>query len=146
MLRAIRGATTASANQEEAILTAVRELLSGMLEANDLGVDHLVCAFFSATPDIDAAFPAKAAREMGWTGVPLFGAQELVVAGAPERCVRVMLMAEVPAASESQPARHVYLRQARSLRPDLATGAGGEAAPCCAGSLFSSFGFYFYCL
>jgi chorismate mutase len=146
MLRAIRGATTASENREEEILASVRELLGGLLEANKLGADHLVCAFFSATPDLDAAFPAKAARQLGWTEVPLFGAQELAVTGAPERCVRVMLMAQTPPDHPTGPARHLYLREARSLRPDLA-GTGEAPAPAGAGSLFSSaFGFYFYCL
>ncbi len=136
MLRAIRGATTASVNSEGESLTSVRELLSGLLEANQLGADHLVCAFFSSTPDLDAAFPAKAARELGWTDVPLFGAQELAVAGAPARCVRVMLMADVPSDDRPRPARHLYLREARSLRPDLAA-AGCAPAPSGAGSLLS---------
>lgn len=146
MLRAIRGATTASANREEEILAAVRELLSGLLEANELGADHLVCAFFSATPDLDAAFPAKAARELGWTDVPLFGAQELAVSGAPERCVRVMLMAQDAPGCAPAPTCHLYLREARSLRPDL---AGTDCAPAPSGAGFlssSAFGFYFYCL
>jgi len=113
-------------------------------DLNQLGADHLVCAFFSATPDLDAAFPAKAARELGWTDVPLFGAQELSVVGAPARCVRVMLMADIPADRQTSPARHLYLREARSLRPDLAA-AGGAPAPSGAGSLSASaFGFYFY--
>lgn len=144
MLRAIRGATTASANGEEEILTAVRELLSGLLEANELGADHLVCAFFSATPDLDATFPARAARELGWAEVPLFGAQELAVAGAPERCVRVMLMAELPPGGAPRPVRHLYLREARSLRPDIADTACAPAPAGAGSALLSSFGFYFY--
>jgi chorismate mutase len=109
-----------------------------MLAENEISADRLVCAFFSATPDLDAAFPAQAARQIGWTGVPLFGTQELAVRGAPERCLRVMLLAETPAGA--LPARHVYLRGAQALRPDVASsgdrqvagaeaGATGAAAP-----------------
>lgn len=124
MLRAIRGATTAATNEAEAILTAVRELLSELAVANQIGADQLVCAFFSATPDLDAAFPARAARELGWTDAALFGMQELAVKGAPERCVRVMLLVHEAGASgrdeRSQLPHHIYLRGATSLRPDLA--------------------------
>ena len=123
MLKAVRGATTAPANQPEPILTAVRELLAELLRANPISADHLVCAFFSATPDLDAAFPARAARELGWTDVPLFGMQELAVPGAPARCLRVMLLANWPADAAADAARHVYLRDAAALRPDL----GGPA-------------------
>lgn len=130
MLRAIRGATTAPANETEAILTSVRELLSRMLAVNEIGADHLVCAFFSATPDLDAVFPARAAREIGWGDVPLFGMQELAVRGAPERCLRVMLLVQQPPGAEPPAAtEHVYLRGAQSLRPDLVSPSGGSSSP-----------------
>jgi chorismate mutase len=123
VLQAIRGATTAVANDAGEILTAVRELLSRLLAINEIGADQLVCAFFSATPDLDACFPARAARELGWSDVALFGMQELAVRGAPERCVRVMLLVQPQGVSspDGRPAKpqHVYLRGAQSLRPDL---------------------------
>jgi len=172
VLRAIRGATTAATNEAEAILTAVRELLLELVAANQMGADRLVCAFFSATPDLDAAFPARAARELGWTDVALFGMQELAVKGAPERCVRVMLLvhdAGAPGRDErTHELHHVYLRGAKSLRPDLATprttraataqvtapgvaeyalnrqGGGGGAPSAFATSLFGGFFTFYY--
>jgi len=143
MLRAIRGATTAPANSERDILDSVQELLCALLSANGLGADQLVCAFFSATPDLDAAFPARAAREAGLSGVPLFGAQELAVPGAPERCLRVMLLADEP--SGAAPAKHVYLRGARALRPDLAVSQGSFAAPPVSSASVPGSYFYFSC-
>lgn len=122
-VRAVRGATTAHADNRDEILAATRELLSGMLEANKIGADDIVCAFFSGTPDITAAFPAAAGRELGWDRVPLFGSQELSISGAPARCIRVMLL--VDGASHG-PENHVYLREAAGLRPDLARPSQGQ--------------------
>ncbi len=129
MLRAVRGATTVPDNQRQEILDATRELLGAMLEANGLEPDQLVFAMFSGTPDLDAAFPAAAARDMGWSDVPLFGAQELAVEEAPPHCIRVMLLAEM-----NGPSQHVYLRQAALLRPDLSSSGATGDSPSPAGS------------
>lgn len=114
---AIRGATTAEDNSREAVLSATRELLAEMLRSNSLPRESMISMFFTGTPDITAAFPAEAARQLGITDVPLMGAQEMNVTGALPLCVRVMIHADVhiPRAE----VRHVYLRDAVRLRPDL---------------------------
>lgn len=118
----IRGAVCAEANTEEAIHRATRALLAEILESNALATADVRAAFFTMTPDLDADFPAHAARAMGWSEVPMLGAQETPVAGAPRRAIRVLLLAEAPG-----PARHVYLGEAARLRSDLA--GSREAAP-----------------
>lgn len=116
--RGVRGATTVDTNSPEAILSATRELLLALTTANDLDPADLACAIFTATPDLNAAFPAQAARELGWTHVPLLCAQEINVPGALPGCIRVLLWWN----TERPPSEvvHVYLREARNLRPDLA--------------------------
>lgn len=113
-IAAVRGATTASANSSGAIAAAVTELLQGLLETNRLLPSRLIAAFFTATRDLDAAFPAEAARALGMTRVPLLCAQEIPVKGSPRRCLRVLLLART-----SRPLKSLYLREARRLRPDL---------------------------
>jgi len=119
----IRGATVAEANEAAAILRATRELLESIVAANEVAADDLAAVIFTATPDLDAAYPARAAREMGWTHVPLICAQEMTVAGSLPRCIRVLVLwnTELPV----QDIRHVYLGEAQTLRPDLA--ADGDA-------------------
>lgn len=112
-MRAIRGAITVAENSVEAIADATRALLAELECRNRLGVDEVVSVFFSMTPDLDADFPARAARAMGWD-VPMLDVQEIPVPGALPRCLRVMVHVERDA-----PVRHAYLRDARSLRPDL---------------------------
>jgi chorismate mutase len=117
-VRGIRGATTVEQNDAAAILEATRELLQAMLEANaSLKTEDLASAIFTLTPDLDAVFPARAARQMGWTDVPLMCAQEIPVPGGLPHCIRVLLHwnTDVPQAD----IQHVYLRQAVGLRPDL---------------------------
>lgn len=123
MLRAIRGAITVERDEKGEIHRQVGHLLQTMLEKNQLDPSDLVLAFFTATPDLTSAFPASAARQVGLTQVPLMGAQELAVEGAPPRCVRVMLLAEGKAREAELPARHIYLGEAKNLRPDLVSGA-----------------------
>jgi len=84
----IRGATTVEKNDAQALLAATRELLERIITANSLHGDDVLCAFFTATADLDAAYPARAAREMGWVNVPLMCAQEMRVEGSLPRCVR----------------------------------------------------------
>ena len=117
-LAAVRGATTASANSSPAIRAAVTDLMKQVLTRNRLAPRDLVAAFFTATRDLDAAFPAEAARSLGLSAVPLLCAQEIPVKGAPRRCLRVMLLANA-----RRPLKPVYLKGARRLRPDLAGGA-----------------------
>lgn len=116
-MQAIRGATTANENTDSAILQATKELLLALTRENSLVEDEIVSVIFTATPDLNAAFPAKAAREIGWTGVALLDAVEMDVPGALPRAIRVLLLAERP--HNPQAVRHVYLGQAASLRPDL---------------------------
>ena len=93
------------------------ELLRTVLEVNDVDPADLVCIFFTSTPDLVSGFPAAAARDLGLTDVPLMGAVEVDVPGAPARVVRLMaqINSEVPRAD----IRHVYLHGAAALRPDL---------------------------
>jgi len=116
--RGVRGATTVEANTAEAILAATGELLARLMQANSLAAEELASAFFTVTPDLDAAFPAQAARQLGWGQVPLLDAMEIPVPGSLARCVRVLLHWNTDRSQAE--VRHVYLRGAASLRPDLA--------------------------
>lgn len=116
-VRAVRGATTVSADQPALIREAVHEMLDAMLDDNDLVPADIISAVFTATPDLISEFPAHAARLYGWTDIPLICAQELPVVGALPRCLRVMIHAETPRARNE--IRHVYLRDAILLRSDL---------------------------
>ncbi len=118
--RGIRGATTVEKNNPEEILDATRELLTSIVEANDLSVEDIASATFTVTGDLTAAFPARAAREMGWQHVALLDAQEIPVPGSLLRCVRVLLHWNTARLQEE--VRHVYLRGAAALRPDLREG------------------------
>jgi chorismate mutase len=115
--RGIRGATTVKVDSADAIVVATRELLVGMVEANSAAVADLASAIFTVTPDLTAAFPARAARELGWHHVPLLDAQEVPVLGSLPRCIRVLLLWNTERSQDE--IQHVYLRQAASLRPDL---------------------------
>ena len=115
-LRALRGATTATANSREAIQEAVEELLNALVERNNLSGEHILSLTFSVTADLDACFPAAIARQRpGWDGVALLDCQQMAVAGDLERCIRLLAHVWL-----EQPARHAYLRDAAKLRPDLA--------------------------
>ncbi len=114
-LRAIRGAIQVEANTPEEIASGVKELLPAILQANNLTADNVISVILTCTPDLNAAFPAAFAREIGFGAVPLLCAVEMDVPGALPLVIRVMLHAELKAA-----ANHVYLRGAISLRKDLA--------------------------
>jgi chorismate mutase len=116
---AIRGAATADANTEEAILAAARDLLTEIASANHLVPEEVISILFTMTPDLDAAFPTRAARELGWTQVPLLDAQQPRVRGDLARCIRVLLHFQREQHPES--IHHVYLGAARVLRPDWST-------------------------
>ena len=116
-LIALRGATTVDANEAEPILHATEELMGQLLERNRLDSDSIVSCIFTLTPDLDAEFPAVAAREMGLSSVPLLCAREIPVPGALPQVIRVLIHAYM-----DRNAEHVYLGEAAKLRLDL-TGA-----------------------
>lgn len=115
--RGIRGAITVDEDTPGQIVAATQELLQAMLEANQLQVEQLAALIFTSTPDLVSEYPAAAARRLGWTAVPLLCAQELPKPDGLPRCIRVLCLAN----TDRSPGeiRHVYLRAARSLRPDL---------------------------
>ena len=116
--RGVRGATTVEANEAERILASTQALLREMVVANGIRTDEIGAVQFSATPDLDAAFPAKAARDLGWTLVPLMDAAQIAVPGSLPHCVRVLLFWNTDRGQNE--IVHVYQKEARSLRPDLA--------------------------
>lgn len=116
-LRALRGAITVEANDAKAILGATEELLRAMLERNELGHDDIVSCLFTCTPDLNAEFPAVAARQIGMSDVPLMCAQEMDVYGQMPHVIRVMMHCY---AEPDRKPEHVYLRDATKLRLDLA--------------------------
>lgn len=118
VVRGIRGATSAEENSREAILEATRELLVEILRANQINhFEDLVSAIFTTSPDLNACFPAEAARALGMNEVPLLCASEISVPGALPRCIRVML--HVNTQKKQCEITHVYLREAVKLRPDM---------------------------
>ena len=117
--RGIRGATTIGTDTKESILSATRELLDAILASNpDLKADDIAAALFTVTDDIVSAYPALAARQMGWDLVPMMCAREIPVTGSLPLCIRVLIHWNTEL---TQPEiKHVYLRDAVKLRPDLA--------------------------
>ena len=116
-VRAIRGATTLDLDDEEHMVERVRELLASILERNNLDHDDLISILFTATDDINSAFPALAARRSGFGDIPLICARELEIDGGTPKCVRLMMHVNSPL--ERSEIRHVYLEGARGLRDDL---------------------------
>jgi len=114
-MRGIRGATTVEANEREEILKATRELLDVIVRLNGLRPEDIACAWFTVTPDLNAEFPAFAARELGWTEVPLMCGQEIAVPGALAGCIRVLI--DWNTAKSQHEVRHAFLRRAKELRP-----------------------------
>jgi chorismate mutase len=116
--RGIRGATTAVANTAEDILEATDELMRVLISLNDLDPEDVVSAIFTTTPDLTATFPALAARNIGWTEVPLICSHEMNVPGSLQKAVRVLL--HVNTIKSPKEIRHVYLKGAQQLRPEWA--------------------------
>ena len=110
-----------SADEPELLLEATRVLLREMLLLNAIEPEQLVSVIFTTTPDLTSAFPARAARELGWHDVALLCMSEVAVPGALPRCVRVLMHVEMPA--DAGRGRHVYLGAAAALRPDIAGSA-----------------------
>jgi chorismate mutase len=115
--RAIRGATVVAENTETAILIAARKLLEHIARANELNAEAVISIIFTLTRDLDAAYPTRAAREMGWTQVALLDAQQPEVAGDLPHCIRVLIHCESELALSE--IKHVYLGNAKRLRPDI---------------------------
>ena len=116
--RGIRGATTAEANTAEDILEVTEELMRAVITLNELEPDDVASVIFTTTPDLTATFPALAAREIGWTEVPLMCAHEMAVPGSLQKCVRVMI--HVNTTRTVAEIKHVYLKGSRELRPEWA--------------------------
>jgi chorismate mutase len=116
LCRGIRGAITVDSNTSQDILAAGRELLEEMIAANDVHPEDVAAAFFTTTTDLDADFPARAAREMGWSDVPLMCGNEMTVPGSLDRCLRILLL--INTEKRSDEIAHIYLKGARVLRPD----------------------------
>ena len=116
-IAAVRGAVTAASNTANDILEATRRLIVALVQRNRLTPDRIVSAIFTVTSDLDAEFPAHAARKLGWEEVPLLCAREIDVPGSLPRVIR--LLAHCYTEDETEP-RHVYLREAAELRRDLA--------------------------
>jgi chorismate mutase len=117
-VRGIRGAITADSNEERPILDATLEVLHGIVADNGIDPEDICSVLITVTADLDAAFPAKAIREMkGWELVPLMCSVEVPVKGSLERCIRLMVL--VNTNQTQKEIRHVYLKGARALRPDL---------------------------
>jgi chorismate mutase len=117
-VRAIRGATQVDADDREQVLEATRELVTAIMDRNELVHDDVISILFTATPDIRSEFPALAARELGFGDVPLICATEMNVPHALPRVLR--LMAHVETDRPRQDIQHVYLRGAVVLRQDIA--------------------------
>ncbi|HYO88930.1 MAG TPA: chorismate mutase [Candidatus Limnocylindrales bacterium] len=115
--RGVRGAITADADTPEAILNATSHLLQAIIEANEIDEDDVASVIFTTTVDLTAAYPAKAARDLGWRRIALLGAQEMDVPNSIPRCIRVLIHWNTSKGLDE--IVHVYVRGALSLRPDL---------------------------
>ena len=124
--RGIRGATIAEANSSESILASTQELLKEIVGANDLRTEDVACAIFTTTRDLNAEFPALAARQMGWNEVPLICGHEMDVPDAMQRVVRILLLVNTEKTADS--IVHVYLKDAVNLRV-RGSGSDGAAQP-----------------
>jgi chorismate mutase len=118
MIRGVRGATTVARNGAVEVRDGTAELLRELIERNGIRGDDVASAIFTTTPDLDAEFPARAARALdGWRHVPLLCTREIPVPGALERCIRVLIHWNTERAQRE--VRHAYLHGAERLRPDL---------------------------
>ncbi len=117
-VRGLRGATTVEQNVAADILAATRELLQELLSANGISTyEEIVSAVFTTTPDVNAVFPAEAARSLGMSQVPLLCASEIAVPNSMPRCIRILLHINTDQPQSAM--KHVYLREAKRLRPDM---------------------------
>ena len=114
--RGIRGAITVPENNKEAILTATKGLLEKIVQVNGVDLNDVTCILFTTTSDLNAAFPAAAARQLGWTRVPLLCSHEMSVPGSLSRCLRVLLLFNTD--KKNDELLHVYLGGAVTLRDE----------------------------
>ena len=114
--RGIRGAITVSENTKEAIIAASKALLQNLMEANEVEISDVACILFTTTPDLNAAFPAAAARELGWTQLPLLCGHEMNVPGSLSSCLRILVLFNTNKRNEE--IVHVYLGGAETLRAE----------------------------
>jgi chorismate mutase len=117
LVRGIRGAITVGSNTKEEIIEKTKELLITLKKENGFKIEDITSVFFSATPDLNAAFPARAARELGWNRVPLFDMKEIEVPGSLPRCIRILI--QINCQKSQTEIKHCYLRGAEILRKDL---------------------------
>jgi chorismate mutase len=117
-MRAIRGAIQVEANTPAEIAAGVQELVAAILKSNEISPSDVISVFFTSTPDLTAAFPAAACREMGFANVPLLGSVEVAVPGSLDRTVRALFL--VNAERTPEQISHQYLRGAAALRRDIA--------------------------
>lgn len=113
----IRGAITVEENKKDEILKATRKLLLYMEEKNNLNRDNVICILFSSTKDLNAEYPAKAARLLGYDQCGLMCFNEMEVLNSLEKCIRVMILYQSDLKQKN--VNHVYLKKAKTLRPDL---------------------------
>ena len=116
--RGIRGATTVDSNTKEDILEATTELLQELIDSNEMEPEDIACAIFTTTADLNAEFPAAAARELGWTNVALLCSQEIDVPGSLQSCLRILILYNTQKSADE--IVHVYTRGATVLKADLA--------------------------
>jgi chorismate mutase len=117
LVRGVRGATTVENNTRDEILTATRQLFALMIRLNGIEKEYVASAMFSVTTDLNAEFPALAARQLGWLDVPLLCTYEIDVTGSLKKCIRILINWNT---EKSQPdIKHVYIKDAVRLRPDL---------------------------
>jgi chorismate mutase len=115
--RGVRGATTVSQNTREEILTATRQLVALMVRRNGIDSKDVASAIFTTSPDLDAEFPALAARQLGWVDVPLLCGHEMAIPGSLPLCIRVLVHWNTDLPQNA--IQHIYIRDAVKLRPDL---------------------------
>ncbi len=117
LCRGVRGATTVASNNREEILTATRQMLALLIRRNEIDPADVASAVFTVTEDLDAEFPALAARQLGWLDVPLLCGYEISVPGSLPRCIRILVHWNTT--KSQREIQHVYERDAVKLRPDL---------------------------
>ena len=117
MVRGIRGATTVENNDKREILDASAQMLEKIISENEINIDDIVSIIFTITPDLTKAFPAAAAREMGIVNVPLLDMSEPEIEGALKKCIRILM--HVNTDKNNSDMKHIYLKGAKVLRPDL---------------------------
>lgn len=116
-VRGVRGATTVDSNTSAEIVMKTRELLEALMARNGILVEDIAAAIFSVTDDVNAEFPAVAARKLGWIYTPLMCTREIPVPGGLSGCIRVLLL--INTEIQQRELVHIYLYGAKKLRPDL---------------------------